>query len=197
MYSPQAVMQVLDLLNESGSPYLVTGSLASNVYSTPRSTLDADFVVEMDPNELERFFSGLNHGFERESQMAFETVTGKLQHRFRHRQTNFLVEIFEARMDDPHERSRFERRRSGDVEGRIGFVPTAEDVIVQKLRWFKQIRRLKDREDVLGVLAYQWKTLDWQYLEHWCGQHETLDLLNDLKEQVKPLRHEAEPVADA
>lgn len=170
-FSPQAVLQIIDVLNASGAPYFVTGSLATNTYCTPRSTIDADFVVDLQPDGLERLFARLGGDFVREPQMAFETVTAKLQHRFRYRQTKFLVEFFEARMDDPHERARFERRRMGEVEGRRAYIPTAEDIIVQKLRWFKQIRRAKDRDDVRSLMLHQWSRLDWPYLERWCAEH--------------------------
>lgn len=184
-FSVQAVLQVIDALNAEDAPYIVTGSMASNLYCTPRSTIDADFVVEMGPDQLERFLKTLQPEFEREPQIAFETVTGKTMHKLRHRDSEFLIEIFEANMDDPHERSRFQRRRAGNVEGRTGFVPTAEDVVVQKLRWFKQIRRLKDREDVRLVMIHQFNVLDWTYLEHWCREHETLQLLDEVKHEVE------------
>ncbi|MCI0630037.1 MAG: hypothetical protein L0Y44_05215, partial [Phycisphaerales bacterium] len=117
---------------------------------------------------------------------AFETVTGKTQHKFRHPATKFLVEIFEARMDDPHERSRFDRRRVAPFLDRQTFYPTAEDVIIGKLRWFKQIRRRKDHDDLVKVMRRQWSTLDWPYINHWCNQHGTLELLDKLKSQTKP-----------
>ena len=182
--SPDAVLKVIDSLNVIGAPYIVTGSLARNVYSTPRSTLDADFVVEMDSQQLSTFFAMLNADFRRDPQTAFETVTGKTQHKLCFRKSNFLIEIFEADPSDPHERSRFERRRAGEMEGRTAFIPTAEDVIVQKLRWFKQIRRTKDRDDARDVMVHQWNVLDWSYIERWCQEHQTLFLLEEIKRQV-------------
>ena len=187
-YSPDAVLAVIDALNGMNASYILTGSLATNVYCVPRSTLDADFVVDLIPERLEKFFASLGANFVREPQMSFETVTGKAQHKFRYRPTKFLVEIFEARMDDPHERARFDRRRAGPVEGRTAFIPTAEDVIIQKLRWFKQIRRTKDRDDVRNVLNEQWNALDWKYIERWCGEHGTSDLLNEIRNEVRQLR---------
>lgn len=187
-FSTEAVLAVIDALNESGAPYLVTGSLASNVYAPPRATLDADFVVLMKPDELERLFARLEPHFEREPQIAFETATATTQHCLRYRATTFLIEIFEARIDDPHEQSRFQRRRAGDVEGRQAFVPTAEDVIVQKLRWFNELRRLKDRDDVRGIMLYQWDLLDWSYVERWCGEHGSSDVMNEIRREVARLQ---------
>jgi len=181
MLSPEAVLQVIDALNDSGSPYILTGSLATNLYRPPRSTMDGDFVVEMNANQLEQLFRRLGALFDREPQMAFETVTGKLQHKLRHRESKFLIEIFEANMDDPHERARFERRRIAQIDGRSGYVTTAEDVLVQKLRWFARIRRDKDRGDILMVMASRWDALDWAYIEGWCHEHQSLEMMRQLK----------------
>ena len=46
----------------------------------------------------------------------------------------FKIEFF-LRHDDPYDLIRFERRRPRPFLGRQAFVPTPEDVIVQKLRW--------------------------------------------------------------
>lgn len=169
-------------------PTLSPGHSPKIIYATPRSTIDGDFVVDMNPEMLERFFKRLDVLFDREALMAFETVTGNTPHKFCHRAATFLVEVFEANLADPHECSRFDCRRSAEVEGRAASVTTAEDVIVQKLRWFKQIRRVKDREDVRIVVSEQWDSLDWPYLEHLAREHGTLELLNEWKQSVERLR---------
>lgn len=171
--SPSAVLRVVDALNQTGAPYLLTGSLARNVYLTPRSTLDGDFVVEMHDDQRQRLFASLAPDFEQEPQMAFETVTGKTRHRLRHRGSKFLIEIFEADMSDAHERSRFARRRPVEIEDLRVFVPTAEDIVVQKLRWFTRLRRAKDRDDVRELLGELRTTLDWEYINVWTREHGT------------------------
>jgi hypothetical protein len=57
--SPGAVLSVVAALNQTGAPYLLTGSLARNVYLTPRATLDGDFVVEMHDDQRQRLFESL------------------------------------------------------------------------------------------------------------------------------------------
>lgn len=130
MWAPEAVAMVIEALNDIGSPYFVTGSVASNAYTVPRGTIDADFVLEVRGDEISRLRQRLKDQFVIEEQLAFETVTGKVQRKFRHRETQFLVEVFEARLDDPHERSRFERRVTQRFAGRPTYYPTAERRIV-------------------------------------------------------------------
>jgi hypothetical protein len=47
--------------------------------------------------------------------------------------------------DDPHDRKRFERRVSVNFEGRTVWMPTAEDVVITKLRWSRQGKELFER----------------------------------------------------
>lgn len=183
--STEAIGIVIDVLNEVGQPYIVTGSIVSSAYSEPRSTKDADFVVACDAVDLKKIFDLLALDFVHEPQMSFETVTGKHQHRFRFRRTPFEVEIFEANFDDPHERARFERRLAIQLLGRTTYFPRVEDALVGKLRWYKRIHRLKDRLDIVSILKVNRDSLDWPYVERWCREHETFDVLAELREESK------------
>ena len=77
-------------------------------------------------------------------------------------------------------RIRFGRRLRGAVGGRQVFMPTAEDVVVTKLRWSRHGRRHKDVDDVRNVLAVQGRRLDLEYIRQWCDQHGTRELLDRL-----------------
>jgi hypothetical protein len=76
---------------------------------------------------------------------------------------------------------RFARRRLVPLLGRETYVLSLEDVIVTKLRWSKEGRRTKDREDVANVLSVQKGPIDWDYVNHWCTQHQTAELLNEIR----------------
>jgi hypothetical protein len=81
------------------------------------------------------------------------------------------VELFELFADD-FVQEQFRRRRRIDSEQlhRTTWLPTAEDVIVQKLRW----GRSKDLDDARDVLAVQGtESLDMGYIESWCAAHGT------------------------
>lgn len=48
MTAEEAALAVVDALERTGIPYMVVGSLASNLYGTPRSTQDVDIVIQWD-----------------------------------------------------------------------------------------------------------------------------------------------------
>ncbi len=62
------------------------------------------------------------------------------------------------------------------------WVPTAEDLIIKKLRW----ARRKDLDDARNILAVQGDTIDFPHLETWCTQHGTLDRLTELRASIPP-----------
>ena len=63
------------------------------------------------------------------------------------------------------------------------WLPTAEDVLIQKLRW----QRSKDLDDVKAIIAVSGETLDWDYIGHWATQHETQELLRQVRAAIPNL----------
>lgn len=99
-----------------------------------------------------------------DSQIVFDTLTGGRPHVGRPRSNPALnVEFFEL-FDDPFVLSEFARRRQVFIPilSRTTWLPTPEDVVVQKLRW----GRNQDLDDARDVLAVQDPAmLDMVYIE--------------------------------
>jgi hypothetical protein len=155
---------------------MLVGSLATNFHGVPRSTRDADLVVQLQPQDLSRIANQLGPRFRSVPQASFETITGTVRHVIELVGSVFTVELFEL-TDDPHDQARFARREAVQVLDRDAFVASAEDTIVTKLRWARTGRRDKDFDDARNVVAVQEERLDWKYIEHWCEQHGTTALL--------------------
>lgn len=183
MTSDEAVACVIDALVSEAIPFMVVGSLATNVHGVPRSTRDADFVVEISPGALERVMTTLGPAFQLNPQTSFETITGTTRHVIELRGSPFTVELFDL-TDDAHDRARFARRQRVPLLSRHAFVMTAEDTVITKLRWAHQGNRAKDLDDARNVLAVQGSSLDWAYIEHWCAEHGTRVLLESVRQSL-------------
>jgi hypothetical protein len=179
-----AVAALLDLLNREGVPYMIVGSFSSNRYGVPRATHDADFVVGTTGIQWTKYLAELPDGFELDPQASFEMVTATQRRIIEIPALPFTIELFELSSDE-HDQLRFSRRRKLTLLGRDAWLPTAEDVIIQKLRWSRGAKRPKDFSDVVSVMQVQGPSrLDWAYIEEWCEKHQTLDLLAEAKAEA-------------
>ena len=179
-----AVAILLDLLNHLEIEYMVVGSFSSNRYGVPRATKDADLVLKVVAAEREKLFSMLPETFEIDSQVTFEMITGTWRQIIEIPTIPFTLELFEL-STDPHDQSRFSRRKTLTLLSRPASIPTAEDVIIQKLRWNLTGNRSKDFDDCVAVMAVQGESkLDWPYIEKWCALHGTLEILSKAKSEA-------------
>ena len=172
-------------LDAAAIPYMLVGSMASNFHGIPRSTRDADLVVQLAAGGLQRLAAELPAGLLLERQGAFEAVTGTIRYLVTLAGSPFVCELFEL-SDDPHDRARFARRLSARVLGREAFVASAEDMVITKLRWVVAANRPKDREDIRNILAVQGQ-LDWAYIDAWCATHGTAQILADIRASLPSL----------
>lgn len=184
MSSDAAVGQVVDALEHLQIPYMIVGAYSSNSYGIPRSTKDADFVVALQSGDLQRLMEALGAEFRLNRQIQLETITSTVRNVIVHRPTRFDIELFRV-SKDPHDEERFRRRcrRLLGNHQREVWMPTAEDVVIQKLRW----NRRKDLEDARNILAVRFDDLDWSYLEQWTKAHQTHDVLHALRTEVSDL----------
>lgn len=184
MKSHEAVRAVLRGLAEAGLEHMVTGGLVSNHYGVARSTKDADIVLQMEPQAFDCFIRSLPPALALNPQASFETITGSRRHIIAVEGSNFQIELF-LLGEDAHHQERF-RRRVRAVIAEIDhetWIPTAEDMVIQKVRW----NRDKDREDVKNIIGVQGDVLDWLYIERWCEAHGTQARLAEIRAAIPPV----------
>ncbi len=181
MTNLEAVAHVADALESLQVEYVIVGALATNVYGIPRATNDADFVVALEAGNLSQLISELGDSFRLERQMRLEPLTGTARNNISFVPTGFLIELFRL-SDDPHHQELFARRIRLPVPelGRDVWLPTAEDLVIQKLRWGRD----KDRVDAVNVVAVQSDTLDVNYIRAWCAMHETVSEFDSVLRQA-------------
>jgi len=178
---------VIDACDAEGIEHMVTGAFAFSMYGIPRSTKDVDVVLNMvGPDPIMRVASRLDATVEFDRQTQFDTLTwGKRLVGTVRTGPPFKVELFEL-FEDPFVQEQFQRKRRVFYEGiqRTTWLPTAEDVVVQKLRW----GRNKDLDDARDVLAVQGTgSLDMAYIGKWCAALGTTSRLHAALEEISSL----------
>jgi hypothetical protein len=183
MTADEAAVAVIDALNRARIPFMIVGSLASNFHGIPRATRDADFLVQVESTSMSALAATLPDDLHLAPQAAFETVTGTTRYLVTLRQSPFVCELFVCG-DDPHDAARFARRQRVQALDREVAMATAEDMVITKLRWAALANRSKDRDDVRNIIAVRSADLNWAYIERWCATHDTLRLLDDIRDSI-------------
>lgn len=178
---------VIEACEAEAVDHMLTGAFATSIYGIPRSTKDVDVVLSITgPNPVERVAKRLEPEVQFDSQIQFDTLTwGRRLVGSARRPPPFKVELFEL-FDDDFVLEQFRRRRQihSAQLGRTTWLPTPEDLIVQKLRW----GRSKDIDDARDVLAVQGTdSLDMVYIETWSAAHGTTERLQKALSEIPPL----------
>ncbi|MBE7386312.1 MAG: hypothetical protein F6J95_033600 [Leptolyngbya sp. SIO1E4] len=155
--------------------YYVTGGVAASTHGEPRSTIDLDLVVQISSSDVEELADILTHQGFYCPHGAVDEVKRGIRNSFQatHQVSIASVDIYLSDNSD-FAISQMTRRLRLD-EG--FYVASAEDTVLQKLRWRQSSQSEKQWRDVLGILKLQPANLDYAYLEQWA---DALGVASDL-----------------
>ncbi len=95
MTGDEAVVELVRILESLQIPYMISGSLATNLYGIPRATEDADFVLQLEGGgRLREIAKQLPAELYLEQQAAFEAITASQKYVCRLRDNPFRIELF-------------------------------------------------------------------------------------------------------
>jgi hypothetical protein len=170
---------ILDRLNIA---YAIGGAVASTLLGEPRATHDLDIVAAVGPATIEPLLAALEDaGFYVPHSAARNAVTAKRSFSVVHQGTSLKVDIFVAGRT-PLDEEELQRRQPVTVStdaSRTLYVAAAEDLVLQKLLWYRDGGDVSDRQwrDVLGVMKVQRHRLDRGLLRRWAARLGIADLL--------------------
>jgi hypothetical protein len=177
----RVALLVAKALEATGLRYLVGGSLASSISGEPRSTLDVDMVVEMKEKDVEPFVEALAGQFHVDVDSLRRAVLTCATANLIHYATSTKVDLF-ILPGSVFDRRQMDRRQrvqvATDPDGWL-YVYTPEDILLQKLRWYRLGNEVSDRQwrDVLAILLVQGDRLDQAYLTEGAKSLGVSDLL--------------------
>jgi len=178
--------RIVEALDDTGIPFMLTGSLASSLQGEPRATHDIDLVIDITPGDVARVTRALSAP---EVYLDEHAVSDAAR-----RRTMFnLIDSssgdkadFWLLTDDPFDRARFARRLRIEALSLEVSVSAPEDTILMKLRWSAQAGGSeKQLNDALRVYELQAGSLDEEYLDEWAARLEVAAALAAIRRQAR------------
>jgi hypothetical protein len=172
-------LQVTGALDRIGVVHTIGGSIASSLAGEPRSTIDIDIVAALERRHVAPLVAALEADFYVDAESLARAVRDHRSANLIHRAAQVKVDVFVAG-GTPLDEVQLARRILVDVDGRQLFVHPPEDILLQKLRWYRIGGDVSERQwrDVLGIVRVQGPLLDLEYLRAHAPALGVADLLD-------------------
>jgi len=170
MSSAPVFRELVSALDQSGIPYMVVGSFASNLFGDSRGTQDIDIVVSANDEQVRALldaFPKTQYYFDLNA--ALEACRHKSMFNILDMERGWKIDVIFQKPGAYHEQA-FRRRSPAQIDGVDIVALTPEDVILSKLLWAKMGDSLLQIKDVAGVLKVQQHSLDHPYIEKWVAE---------------------------
>lgn len=168
----ELLKSISSFLDKQNISYMITGAWSVIYYGRPRASHDIDFVVELHDEEIDKvlkFFKELSEDYLVPIDDIKEAIEKKSQFNILHLPTALKLDFW-LLTDDLFDKSRFSRRKKVKILEQPMWIASAEDTILQKLRWYKEAKIEKHLIDAAFVYQIQESNLNKKYLQNWIGK---------------------------
>lgn len=160
-----AAQEIAEAFDALSVPYAVGGSVASSLHGVPRATMDVDFVAALRLEHVDAFVQRLEATYYVDAASIREAVISRDSFNVIRNETVLKVDVFVVANDALAREELARAREVTTVTGQTFRVVSAEDIVVEKLRWWKLGGGVSDRQwrDAAGVLKIQGARFDREY----------------------------------
>ena len=156
---------VIDILEELNIPYMITGSVASMAYGEPRLTLDMDVVIDLSKEIASDFCGKFSDDFYVDLESILEAIRYSGHFNIIHVPSGSKVDFFQIKKDAVSQEMFKRRQKESFDEKRTAFFSRPEDVIINKLIYYKEGKSEKHLRDIRGMLEVSGDKLDVSYID--------------------------------
>ena len=177
---------LVNALEKLGIRYFVTGSIASIFYGEPRFTNDIDIVADINKNhipELLKLFP--QEEFYISEEAILDAIKHKHQFNIIHPSSGLKIDVITYKKD-AFDNSRFKRiKRISPIEDTQVNISSPEDVIIMKMRYYKEGESEKHLRDISSMLKISGDMIDKNYIENWVDKLSLKDIWNAILERLE------------
>ena len=168
MSQQELLKKVIQVLNQAGIQYMITGSVVSSLQGEPRSTHDIDMLIAIQKSVAKRLVEAFPPpDFYLDEDNLLDAINSQSMFNLIDLNNGDKVDFW-ILTDEPFDQSRFLRKISEEFIGLEIIISSPEDTILAKLRWAKLSGGSeKQFIDALRVYEVQYGKLDIDYLKQW------------------------------
>jgi len=134
-------------------------------YGEPRMTLDMDIVVDLSANKAEEFCQKFGEDFYKDLDSILEAIQQRGHFNIIHAPSGSKVDFYQLK-DDPLSQQMFQNRRQESFrQNKLADFSRPEDVIINKLIFYKAGQSEKHLRDIRGMLAISGDQFDLSYID--------------------------------
>ncbi len=179
----QILNLVCEFLNKKNKDYVIVGGFAVLFYGTPRTTMDIDYVIQLEDEDIPVLIKFLQeNGFHADEYDMRAALKERSHCTVEDKETMFRLDIKGVYNEMDERALRNKRRiRFNDIDV---WIASPEDTIANKLVFARE----QDITDALGIYVRQYDTLDIDYLENTTKKIGVHDALSDLRKKYERQR---------
>ncbi len=169
---PYQLMQIVaDFMEGQGVSYRVVGSMASMSYGEPRFTNDVDILADLKLDGVAPLCAAFPHpDYYVSESAAREAILRRRQFNILHIPSGLKVDLI-IPPDSDFARSELSRGRRLTSEGEFSvWFGSPEDVLLNKLIFYKSGGSEKHLRDIASMLKIQGDRIERTYIERWATQ---------------------------
>ena len=151
-------------LEENGMSYMLSGSLAMNVYTVPRMTRDIDIVVHLEKSDVDTILQIFKDGYYFSTDAIHEAIRTDGMFNIIDFKSGQKIDFIIRKKTEFH-LNEFNRRRKIDAYGFPMWIVSVEDLVISKLIWIQELQSDTQMRDIGNLMDVD--EFDKDYVSHW------------------------------
>ncbi len=171
------LQKVCTSLDNNNIPYMISGSIALNIYTIPRMTRDIDIVIELSVEQIDKFVSLFPDSYFNTNTIKEEIQKQGMFNIIDHK-TGFKLDFILRKETEYFKQAFKNRKRIRELDTDL-WVIDINDLIIAKIIWIQQYQSEQQINDIKNLLLNGEK--DIKYINYWCKKMNlnTFDLLRN------------------
>jgi hypothetical protein len=161
----ELLKNITSLLDQKGIPYMISGSLAFNMYCIPRMSMDIDFVIELHFANVEDFFDIFNSGYYIDKETVLQEIKRTGMFNVIDHRSGFKMD-FIIKKNTEYRKLEFSRRIKKMLLDIPVWVVSPEDLVISKIAWIQELQSDKQSQDIRMLMLLP--SIDKDFVNLWC-----------------------------